>query len=144
MKKIKIIIAVICLTIGLCACGNNIDLHIEDYDWKLSVVQSDSNGEIIFRSEEMKETYPDAEVLFLECTIEDEIIKISDDNHTWEIAYRVAEETQDSVIYYVEYEEKGNIYVGNAVSGITEYSDDTYEHTLIIRIGDYSIHFISE
>lgn len=143
-KTIKIIIVSVCLAISLCACGNNYDLHIEKYDWKLSVVQSASTGDVIYCSEEMKGTYPDVEVLVLECKIGDEVINISDGNYTWEITYRVAEETQDSIIYDIEYAETGNIYIGNAVSGVTEFTDDTYEHTLIIRIGDYSLQFINE
>lgn len=132
------------MVFGLCACGSNDDLNIENFEWKLSVIQSNATGEVLYCSEEMKELYFEAVVLALDCNIEEKNIIFSNGEKSWMISYSEKEKTPESVIFDIEYDEIGHVYIGNAVLGITEYADESIEHTLIISLGDYVLHFTAE
>jgi len=58
------------------------------------------------------------------------------------LKYTGTEKTAESVIYDVEYDEIGHVYIGNAVLSVTRYADEAFEYTLIISIGDYSLLFV--
>ena len=144
MKKIKSFALIVCMMLNFSACSMNKQINIEHYDWELSVIQSSETGDVLYCSEEMKEVHSDAEVLSLSCSIDEECIILSDDDGKWNIKYTEIERTAESIIYEVEYDEIGHVYVGNAVVSITKYSDESSEHTLNISLGEYTLQFVAE
>ena len=130
------------MVIGLCACRSKYDLDMANHDWELQIVQD--SDRVLYCSEELKENYQGAEVLSLKCKIDGEYVVLSDKENTWKIKYKENERTPESVIFDLEYEEPGNVYVGNAVLSVTEYADSTFEYTLVIQLADYSIQFFAD
>lgn len=142
-KTIGIIVSII-LACGLVACGNtNNEYDITAHDWSISIVQSNTNGDIVFCSEDVKEEYLTAEVTALTCEVGDASIILSDEKETWELKYEIVKTTPESILYEVIYGEAGSEVVGNAVSSVTKYADDTSEYTFIISIGEHSLYFVS-
>lgn len=70
-------------------------------------------------------------------------IILSDEKETWELKYEIVKTTPEFILYEVIYGEAGSEVVGNAVSSVTKYADDTSEYTFIISIGEHSLYFVS-
>lgn len=144
MRKVIGILVSMILACTLFACGNAENTYdITAHDWNISVIQSNTNGDIVFCSEDVKKEYPTAEVTSLTCEAGDTSIILSDGKDTWELKYKIIKTTPESILYEIIYAEAGSEVVGNAVSSVTKYADDTSEYTFIISIGEYSLHFVS-
>lgn len=108
------------------------------------MIQSSETGDVLYCSEGMKKVYSNAEVLFLSCSIDEEYIILSDNNDRWDINIKEIEKTAESIIYDVGYDEKGHVYVGNAVLSVTKYADESTEPTLSISLGEYGLQFVAK
>lgn len=144
MRKVIGILVSMILACALFACGNAENTYdITAHDWNISVIQSNTNGDIVFCSEDVKKEYPTAEVTSLTCEAGAASIILSDGKDTWELKYKIIKTTPESILYEIIYGEAGSEVVGNAVSSVTKYADNISEYTFIISIGEYSLHFVS-
>lgn len=134
-----------CAVTAVCFLSNPLsaDFDIEDRGWNFTIIQSQENGEVIYCSENEKEFYPEAEVISLSLSTED-------DNRLVLLAISGAERKNAVIEYSINRRTRGgNIYdltrddgaTGYASVGKTEYYGGESEYTLIITIGGYSLYF---
>ncbi|MBS5523740.1 MAG: hypothetical protein KHX56_15900 [Clostridiales bacterium] len=146
-KYVRLLAAALVILQSLCVfsisgCGSK-NMPIEPAQWEMSTIQ-DKNGNVIFCSENVKSSFPDAKVKSVSCTIDGEYITIKNEENgeEWEGTYQKADQSEEASLYEVVFGngEKG---AGMIVNSMTEYEDKTEpENTLIISYGGYTLAFM--
>ena len=145
MKKIITIILSAILLVCLVGCGKT-EVAIEDYQWELTLIQSNKDGSIIGCGSEHYEMHKEIEcikVVDLTLTAENSSLTITNitSNASYNGTYKVNNSKKKSMIYDIVIGEES----GYATSAYTEYKDGTgttqRTPTLIVSIGDYSLNF---
>lgn len=139
MKKCFLILPLLLL---LASCGESSIPEIDTYTWEMTSVQSgEDNGRVIAYGERWSDTavLDDAAELDMNCTAKDGLLTLIDlsNQNTYNGTYTFRSSNSDGSIYDVELDGKEGI----AVIGVTTYSDDTSDPTLIINLGDFTINF---
>lgn len=88
-------------------------------------------GEVIYCSKENKDTYPNADIKNILCTLEETSITIRDrDTGEERIGNcKIMDKDSKSIIYEVKFDDSET---GNLVKSFTKYADNTQHDTLII------------
>lgn len=138
LKNIILVFLCMCI-VSFTACNTENEFHSEDVTWKFSHIQSNTDGEIVYCSEENASQYSNAKLLDLSCTIKKGIITITENttSQSWDIAYSINNSLGESIIYDVSIDSIS----GNAAAGKTTYSDGSFEYTFIISLNGYSLYF---
>lgn len=131
-KKILFPILLICLC--LCSCGQRA-LPLTDTVWKLVMVQ-DRNGTPVVVSSALKDTFPEADVWELSCTLDKDSFTITDGNtaKAWSGSY---EQGSALNVYTVSLDGMS----GSMSSGIVTRSDGTQTKKLYLSVGPYTLSF---
>ena len=105
--------------------------------WNMEYIQ-DKGGDVIYCSNENKDIYPNADIKTIECILQQSSIIIidKDTENEWIGHYRMINEDKKTELYEVTFDNKE---IGHMVKSFTEYMDKTYQDTLIISCGEYSI-----
>ena len=135
---------VISLLTTLSACGSR-RVKIEDYEWKMSYVIHEEDGQAVFDALGGVISYsPSPTVSRVDMTLiaADGKITITDitNDKTYEGTYAVSGKNPRGTDYTVTIDSKS----GNAGVAMTTYADGTEKPTLPIKLGDYSICFYAE
>ena len=145
MKKAKIILLLLSLSLLLCSCGTE-KLSIEDYEWKMSAVMRGNDGvtadtaDFIVCVGEADEVYPEAKIVELTLKAENGVITVEDftNGKTYTGTYKVTAKTPKGT----DYELVINGQTGYAAVAPTTYYSGTEVPTLPINFGEYSLYFI--
>ena len=147
MKKVIVATLFTILAVCLTGCGKtDTDVAIEDYKWKLTVIQSGKDGSIVGCSSETYEMHKDIEgikVVDLILTAQNGNFIISDNanDKNYNGTYTVNISNKNCMIYDIVIGEES----GHATTAYTEYKNeaDTVQRipTLIVSVGDYSLTF---
>ena len=142
MKKYFLILPLLFL---LTSCGESNIPEIDTYTWEMTSVQSgEDNGKVIAYGKRWFDTavLDDAAELDMNCTAKDGMFTLTDlsNQNTYNGTYTLRSSNSDGSIYDVVLDGKEGI----AVTGVTTYSDDTSDLTLIINLGDCTINFFAE
>ena len=129
-------------TFSLTSCGENEKLLIENHQWNFNIAQSkENNGAIIACAADKQALYENAEVISLNCSFDNNILKLTEVDHQkeWIFTYKKIKQTQTTT-----YSLKSSNYSnseGYATVGFTHYDNADDEYTLILSISDYAIYF---
>lgn len=135
---------IIIFTFSLTACGENENLLIENHQWNFSIVQSkENNGAIIACASDKKSLYEDAEVISLNCSFDNNILKLTEINNQKEWIFTCEKIKQSQTTTYSLKSSNGSNSEGLATVSVTHYDNAIDEYTLIIAIGEYAIYFIA-
>ena len=145
MKKAALGVLSLCLLLVFCACSSSKKSSIEDYQWKMQLIQSnDINAEqntdlSVIAVGTADDLHPHAPVVELILTAADGKLSLEDKtNHKeYEGSYLKQESTPDGIIYEVVV----NGQEGYATVSTTK-SSGTETPTMPINLGDYSIYFV--
>ena len=147
VKTVKIFALLFAMTMtvfSLSACND--ELKIENYEWRLSTVQSSANGRVVAYSATSlfggAVAYPDAPTVEMSLVAKDGRITITDEtnNKTYDGTYSLDAITPDSRNYIITVDgEQG--YAGVAM---TTYADGSKTPTLPITLGEYSLYFYAD
>ena len=142
---IILLAAAVCAVTAVCFLSDPLsaDFDIEDRSWNFTIIQSQENGEVIYCSENEKEFYPNAEVISLSLSTEDDkrlaVLALSGSSRRKTvIEYSINRRTRGGNIYDLTRDDGAS---GYASVGKTEYYGGESEYILIITIGGYSIYF---
>ena len=145
MKKLKITLLLLALSLLLCSCGTQ-TLSIEDCEWKMRTVMRGGDGvtadtaDFIVCVGEADEVYPEAKIIDLTLEAENGIITVEDltNGKTYTGTYKVISKTPKGT----DYELVINGQTGYATVAPTKYYNGTEVPTLPINFGDYSLYFV--
>ncbi len=145
MKKTVFGVLSLCLLLVFCACSSNQKNSIEDYQWKMQIIQSnDINAEqnadlSVIAVGTADDLHPNTPVVELILTAADGELSLEDKtNHKeYEGSYLKQESTRDGIIYEVVI----NGQKGYATVSTTK-SNGTETPTMPINLGDCSIYFV--
>lgn len=144
MKPSKLMIGflTVLLLFGLVGCSGAEPVSIEKYKWNLHTVQSGNDGVVIACSEDNTDVYPGANAMMMSCTAKDGNLAIMDTTNgkTYTGTYKHVKSSPESIIYEFMIGEE----IGNAVSAMTVYQDESEKPTLILSVGGYALHFYAE
>ena len=133
MKKLitAILLFIFCICISGCSKDN------QKTTWNMRSIQ-DKNGEVIYCSNESKDTYSNAIVKDIVCILQGSSVTITDKNSSskWIGNYTKMDTSQD--IYEVIFD---NNKKGILSKSITKYEDTTQENTLVISCEGYTLYF---
>ena len=144
LLKIFAFIIVIATCLAVISCGEKLAIDDENMDWNLVFITYNSAANVVYCSEEFKETYPDVETLDLSCRAANGKLLIMNDKT--DIGYYGAYELDEK-----DGESSYNVSMtgdDGKVEGYAEVTkailhDDTVEYNLIIVIDGYTLHFKS-
>ena len=112
---------------------------LEGHQWGFSLIQRNSDGQVIVCSEGEKTFYENAQVS--DFTLQEDngtlLLTQPQTGQSWSMSYWKERSGPNGSIYSITCGEK----TGYAGVGITSYQDGGSEYTLYIVIGDYSIKF---
>lgn len=140
MKKLCLLLVISLLLLG--GCGKNSVPKMEDFEWVMTSVQSNEDGQVIAFGERGSSTFDSAEQVELTCQAESGILTLTDQTNSkiYTGTYQLTQTDPQSSIYEVIVDGKEGI----AVVAMTAYDDGNQEPTFIINLGDYSINFFAE
>lgn len=147
MKKAVFSVLSLCLLLVLCACSSSKKSSIEDYQWKMQMIQSndinvEQNADLsVVAVGTADDLYAHAPVVELVLTAEDGKLSLEDKtNHKeYEGSYLKQKSTPEGIIYEVVV----NGQDGYATVSTTK-SNGTETPTMPINLGNYSIYFVPE
>lgn len=145
MKRIIPSVLIAMAVWGLSGCGIRTDAAVENFDWKMTVIQS-GKGDIVAYAPDSEGidtvVFPDAEAVDMSLSAEGGTVTITDNtnNQSYEGTYKIVDSNADSVIYEMTFD--GSI--GNAVSAMTSYQDGKQIPTLVLSMNDYAMNFQAE
>lgn len=130
-----IICAAVC---GLAGCSPE-EFTLENHEWQFEFVQSSESGDVIFCSEEMSGSFPDAGIIDMTATAKDSTLTVTDGQNVMKFAYVVEKAVAGkSTIYEVEDKDGVKGYVSVAM---TTYADGGEEYTMIITFEGRAYYF---
>ncbi len=141
MKRIIYLVMMICM-IGITGCSLDMK-EIEDYPWKLNIIQTTEQGKVIYYSEantiDGKETWPEARIMELVVNAKEDKIIITDtlNDIDYEGTYYKADNTGTAICYRLEFGGKDCIA---EVSYTNEINGKKYP-TLVISNSEYILYF---
>ncbi len=133
-----ILILVVILTVGLCACQTE-EYKIENHDWQFRMVQSSEDGRIIFCSEKYAEIYPEAGIIEMTAKAENGKLTVTDGENVMTFTYSVEKAVAGKSTIYNIADEQG--IEGYASMAKTTYADKSAEYTMIITFEGRSFYF---
>jgi hypothetical protein len=97
-----------------------------------------NNGEVIYCSNENKDTFPNATIKDIVCILQGSSITITDKNsgNEWIGNCKIIDSSES--IYEVIFD---NNEIGIMGRSVTKYADNIQENTLIISCGGYTLYF---
>ena len=141
MRKLGVWLPLLLLLLTGCSSHSAVP-KIDDYNWIMTSVQTESTGQVIAYGEGGNSTLDTAKQIELICMAENgKLTLISETNgRTYTGTYQLSQTDPRSSIYEVEIDKKKGI----AVSAMTTYHGGSREPTLIIALGDYVVNFFAE
>lgn len=103
-KILVLVVSIFALTVFcLSGCGNSAKVSIQDYQWEVTTIQDNDNGNVIACSDDNTETFPDAAEIDLSCTIDGKGLTLTNrnDNLTYNGTYVKKSSESDSIIYSI-------------------------------------------
>lgn len=145
MKRIILPVLILAVTCGLTGCGGRTDTAVENYDWKMTVVQS-NKGDVAAYAPDAEGidtvVYHDAIAIDMSLAAENGTVTITDNTNdrSYTGTYKKTDTDAESVIYEMTFD--GSI--GNAVASMTSYQDGKEIPTLILSVNDHVLNFQAE
>ncbi|MCD8050169.1 MAG: hypothetical protein LUE89_00620 [Clostridiales bacterium] len=131
------------ILLSLVACGGASLTAIDQYEWTLNTVQSDSDGgEVVACAADYLASYPGATEVDFSCTASEGAFVLTDhaSGQVYSGVYAESTATGDSLLYTVQLDDS----TGNATSALTKYADGGSAPTLILSIDGYTMYFIGQ
>ncbi len=131
------------LLLSLTACGNASQTAIDQYEWMLNTVQSDSDGgEVVACAADFLEAYPDAAEVSFSCAASAGALTLTDHASGQVYSGTYAEDTAnaDSLLYTVQFDDS----TGNATSALTKYAGGGSAPTLVLSVDGYTLYFTGQ
>lgn len=144
LLKISSFILVIAACLAVISCGEKLSIDDENMNWNLVFITYKSATNVVYCSEEYKETYPEVETLDLSCRAANgKLLIMNDKTQMGYYGTYVSDAESSESSYNVSMTgEDGKVDGYAEVTKVILY-DDTVEYNLIIVIDGYTLHFKS-
>ncbi|MCD7843234.1 MAG: hypothetical protein LUG17_01235 [Clostridiales bacterium] len=133
----------IAILLSLAACGSSNQTTIDQYEWTLNTIQSDSDGgEVVACAADFLDLYPDAAEVDISCAASEGTVVLTDhaSGQVYGGTYAESTDTGDSLLYTVKFDDN----TGNATSALTKYADGGSAPTLVLSIDGYTMYFTGQ
>ncbi|MCD8353630.1 MAG: hypothetical protein LUC47_04900 [Clostridiales bacterium] len=131
------------IMLSLTACGGASLTAIDQYEWTLNTVQSDSDGgEVVACAADYLDSYPDAAEVDFSCAASAGELTLTDhaSGQVYSGVYAESTATDDSLLYTVQFDNS----TGNATSALTKYADGGTAPTLVLSVDGYTMYFTGQ
>ncbi|MCD8190495.1 MAG: hypothetical protein LUD78_09810 [Clostridiales bacterium] len=131
------------ILLSLSACGSSTQTTIDQYEWTLNTVQSDSDGgEVVACDVDYLASYPAAAEVSFSCAAREGTLVLTDHASGQVYSGTYAEDTAnaDSLLYTVQFDDS----TGNATSALTKYAGGGSAPTLVLSVDGYTMYFTGQ
>ncbi|MCD7838539.1 MAG: hypothetical protein LUG65_06475 [Clostridiales bacterium] len=143
MKRFLCIVLTLAILLSLTACDSSSQTTIDQCEWTLNTIQSDSNGgEVVACAADYVESYPNAAEVDFSCTASEGALTLTDyaSGQVYSGTYAENTATGDSLLYTVQFDDN----TGNATSALTKYADGGSAPTLVLSVDGYTMYFTGQ
>ncbi len=133
----------IAILLSLSACGSSNQTTIDQCEWTLNTIQSDSDGgEVVACAADYLDSYPDAAEVDFSCAAGEGTVVLTDhaSGQVYSGTYAESTATGDSLLYTVQFDDS----TGNATSALTKYADGGSAPTLVLSVDGYTMYFTGQ
>lgn len=142
-KRFLCTLLTLAILLSLSACGSSNQTTIDQCEWTLNTVQSDSDGgEVVACAADYLDSYPDAAEVEFSCAASAGALTLTDhaSGQVYNGTYAESTTTGDSLLYTVQLDDS----TGNATSALTKYADGTSAPTLVLSVDGYTMYFTGQ
>ncbi|MCC8074823.1 MAG: lactonase family protein [Clostridiales bacterium] len=131
------------ILLSLSACGSSNQTTIDQCEWTLNTIQSDSDGgKVVACAVDYLASYPGAAEVDFSCAASEGAFVLTDhaSGQVYSGTYTESTATGDSLLYTVQFDDS----TGNATSALTKYADGGAAPTLVLSVDGYTMYFTGQ